>query len=113
MENEENAHKPTPKPIFIESGIILYQDQNITIIRNTKPRLTFKNTLSVTLEDLKKFFLIKYGSYSKIGQAWGGLGKTYAFRVLNGTYKIKQNKTIQKIADSVDLPFERVKQAFS
>jgi len=76
---------------------------------NKSPKVKRKllgNVYIPTLDDIKRLALLRFGSYSEIARAFGGYTKGYAFRVLNGQQIIKKDKTIQKIADALGVPFE-------
>lgn len=111
LDNPETLTNAQKTPIFIEDGKILHEDQNIVIILKPKRKVNICNPDFISLEDIKKYALLRFGSYYEIGIALGGLSDTYAHRLLNGHIKIVKDKTYFKIAQSLGISPDRLKEA--
>ena len=92
--HEDNDFKP----------IINYEDKE-TISSNSK------NRLDLTLSDLAKIVILKFGSIKAFGQKLG-IGRSRACQILQGYEIPKRPDSIKKIAEVLDIDLVVLTQLF-
>jgi hypothetical protein len=80
-------------------------NENVNVL-STKESKRSVNPYSISLDDIRRMALLRYGSYSLIGRSFGGLGATYSHLILHGKKPIVKDRTIQKLANSLGVPFQ-------
>lgn len=106
MEDEKNDLSPntTKEPGFEESNGFTAENAGYTKPpSNLEPSKSTPKNPKLTLEVLRQFVLLKYGSYREFGRELGGYTYDTAYNILNGFTLPKTPKVYERIAKVLGL----------